>query len=408
MVFHVSCGELGLVESIYGWQVLDRVLARAAALLQDLRGSVLSGSAILAQNGVASEELLVFEPVASGAAGHAAETAARIARAIEEHLEAGLEAGGFAAMTPQLAFRVAQAPLKENPHFRFERVVYRALESARLQRAKREDRRQAGWGVELRRVIEERRIRTLWQPVVRLGTLEVVGHEVLSRATTIGPLEESGFLFSLSERLGLSRELDRVCRLSALGRLSGHPHGGRIFLNTRPLNMADPEWAGLTLKRGLQEAGLEPRDVVCEVPETARTEDGFFRGAAAVMREADYLREAAAALRGAGFSIALDEAGTGRSSLEVIRAMRPEYVKVHRSLVSGLDSSLLKQEVIATLASAAAETGGATVAVGIETRGELETLRRLGVPFGQGYLFAPPGSEPLAGIVQIGAAEAAR
>src|SRR5207249_869047 len=61
-LLHVTCGELGLVESIYGWQVLDRVMERAVEVVRGLQGRMLSRRALLAVNGVAGEEILVFEP----------------------------------------------------------------------------------------------------------------------------------------------------------------------------------------------------------------------------------------------------------------------------------------------------------------------------------------------------------
>jgi EAL domain-containing protein (putative c-di-GMP-specific phosphodiesterase class I) len=398
VVFLVSCGELGLVESLYGWQVLDRVLARAAGLLGSECADLLDPAAVLALNGVASEELLIFQPAPAGGAESASAGAERTARAIEKRLAEGFSDPAFASMTPHLSFRVSHATLRENPHFRFERIVYRALEQARSQHSRRETRRQEGLGLELRRVIQQRLIIPLYQPVVRLATGEVVGHEVFSRAGTAGPLEQPAFLFTLSERLGLSRELERVCRLAALSGLRAAGKVGRLFLNTRPLNMADPEWAGLPLRTALEEAGLSASDVVCEVPETSQTNDGFLRGASAVMREAEYLSEAAAAIRGAGFAVALDEAGTGRSSLELIESIRPDYLKIHRSLISGLDRSLLKQEVVASLRRAAQGAPTELVAVGVETAAERDALVALGIEHGQGWFFSRPLAAPLGSL----------
>lgn len=403
LLLHVTCGELGLVEAIYGWQVLDRVLRRTAELVESLRGSALSHRAVLAMNGVAGEEILVFEPGASDDAEVGPEQAALIAAAIESVLEDGFNDAGFSSMTPHLAFRVGFAMLEDNPHYRFERIVYRAVEQARSLEARREERRQAEWGSELRRIIQEQAFVTLYQPVVRLDTLEVFGHEVFSGGPDGGPLREPGFLFAMSERFGASRELDRLCRFAALnGPGEQGPGHGKVFLNTRPGNLSDPEWGGSRLLECLASHGLTRSDVVVEFPESGVPEPRFYRGAPAELRDLELVREASGVLRDHGFGIALDDVGTGRSSLEVIESVRPDYLKIDRSLVGGLDRNLLKQDVVASLLQIATKVGAEVIAVGIETRAELEALRSMGATLGQGFLFGRPSPTPHQGRLAIG------
>ena len=364
----MACGELGLVESIYGWQVLDRIMRRAAELIDSLRGSVLSTQAVLALNAVAGEEVLIFEPgsAASHRRGTGAEETAGTAAAVARKLEEGFGGEEFASMTPRLTFRVGYALIQDNAQFRFERIVYRALEQARTQRARREQRRRTEWGVELRRILRDGEIVSLYQPVVRLDDLATVGYEVFSSGPPTGPLNAPGLLFALAERLGLSTQLDRACRRAALS--LPLPDGAKLFLNTRPENLSDSEWEGID---------RDPANVVIEVAEPA-------------MHDAEMLRVPAARLKQRGFAIALDDVGTGYSSLRAIEASRPDFLKVDLSLVHELDRSLLKQEVVSSILQIASRIGAEVVAEGVETREELEALRRGGVRIGQGYLFGRP------------------
>ena len=376
-LLQVTCGDLGLVESIYGWQVLDRVMWKAVDLVRGLQGGALSPRVILALNGIAGEEILIFEPGEDAGKGIDAEEAARRASAVARALEAGFGSEGFHSMTPKLSFRVGYSLIQENPHFRFERIVYRALEQARTRQAKREQRRQTEWGAALRRIIRDGEVTTLYQPVVRLDTLEVVGYEAFSCGPGSGPLSAPGMLFALSERLGVSGELDRVCRRAAVRRAGPLPGEMKLFINTRPGNLADPEWGSEELLESLSRVHLRPEDVVIEVPEGA-------------VADAEALRGPVECLRGRGFRIALDDVGTGYSSVRSIEAVRPDYLKVDLSLVHEVDRSLLKQEVLTSLLQIAARVGAQVIAEGIETEEELSTVRRSGAHMGQGYFFARP------------------
>ena len=375
VLLHVTCGELGLVESLYGWQVLDRVLRRIVEAVSALKGSALSRRCQVALNGIAGEEILLFEPGAgddagrNGGEGPGPETAARLAVSVGRALEDGFAGPEFSTMSPRLTFRVGYALIEDNPQFRFERIVYRALDQARSQQARREQRRQAEWGAELRRLIREDALVTLFQPVVRLEDARVAGWEAFTTGPGSGPLGASGLLFALSERIGAADELDRAGRRLALMRARELPATGCLFLNTRPDALSDPDWR----------AGAQAERVVIELSETAVT---------AV--PAERLSGLVGPLRRRGYRFALDDAGTGYATRQAVEALRPEFVKIDASLVRDVDRHLLKQELVGSIVRLARASGGQTVAEGVETRREHDLLARHGVAMGQGFLFARP------------------
>ena len=89
--------------------------------------------------------------------------------------------------------------------------------------------------------------------------------------------------------------------------------------------------------------------------------------------------------------MAIDDAGAGFASLRHTLRIAPDIVKLDLSLTRDIDTDRAKRALAAALVSFAEEVGSALVAEGIETAGELQTLRDLGVGYGQGFFLARPG-----------------
>jgi EAL domain-containing protein (putative c-di-GMP-specific phosphodiesterase class I) len=97
-------------------------------------------------------------------------------------------------------------------------------------------------------------------------------------------------------------------------------------------------------------------------------------------------------LRRNGIRIAIDDTGSGYSSLAHILKLAPDFIKLDRELVSGIDVDPVRRALASTLVTFAAETGAQIIAEGVETEDELDVLRRLGVRFGQGYHLGHPST----------------
>jgi EAL domain-containing protein (putative c-di-GMP-specific phosphodiesterase class I)/GGDEF domain-containing protein len=379
-VLHVDVANLDLVESLYGWQVFDRVLARIADVLRRLPGTELPRGALLAVNGVAGDRIVAFLP--ENGSGKEVEPAdlARMAGATRVCLEQAFDEEEWAGLSPRLAFRVGHALLSEDPFYRFERRVHAAVEEARTLSVRRRRRAETVRGAELRRIIREAEIFSVFQPVVDLATGETIGHEALARGPKDSGFEMPAAMFAMSARLGVGVDLDRLCRRRAVqgsGAL-GETGRGKIFLNVLPGSLFDPEWFEESFAGLLSESSLSPRDLVLEVSERGADPD------------IDRLVSGLEALRDRGFGVALDDVGTGYASLATIEKVRPDYLKVDVSLVRGVDENLIKQELLSSLVHIARRIGAAVVAEGIESEKEAEAIRATGAPLGQGYLFAGP------------------
>jgi EAL domain-containing protein (putative c-di-GMP-specific phosphodiesterase class I) len=104
--------------------------------------------------------------------------------------------------------------------------------------------------------------------------------------------------------------------------------------------------------------------------------------------------------RGRGFRVALDDVGSGYSSLNLLHQLRPDFVKLDMELVRGVADDPYKATVASKLLELARSLGVATVAEGVETEGELRWVREQGADYTQGYLIARPQSSPAAGRLE--------
>jgi EAL domain-containing protein (putative c-di-GMP-specific phosphodiesterase class I) len=88
--------------------------------------------------------------------------------------------------------------------------------------------------------------------------------------------------------------------------------------------------------------------------------------------------------------LAIDDAGAGFASLRHVIELRPNYVKLDRGLIAGLDRDHARRAIVAGMVHFAQSAGCALIAEGVETESEHEVLLGLGVEFGQGYLYGRP------------------
>jgi hypothetical protein len=155
------------------------------------------------------------------------------------------------------------------------------------------------------------------------------------------------------------------------------PPGSFLSLNVSPAALLSAEVAAVL-----------PRDLTKIVIEL--TEDELFSSDEA-------LDAHLAALRARGARIAVDDAGAGYAGLQQLIRVRPDILKLDRSLVSGVHSDGSKIALLEALSRFATTTGAAVCAEGIEDVEDLRLLSRFDVTYAQGYVLAAPGA-PWPGI----------
>ncbi|MDW5593493.1 EAL domain-containing protein [Conexibacter stalactiti] len=213
------------------------------------------------------------------------------------------------------------------------------------------------------------------QPIVDLRSGEIHAYEALARFTLPGDLS-TGEAFALAERVGMREQLDLACFERALALLGQRPRGTRLAINVAGALLSQQQALGLLAALPDEQA----RDVVLEV-----TEDALVRDYAA-------LRQAVGPLLDRGMRLAVDDMGAGYAGLRHAIDLHPAYLKLDRALVHGIDRDPKRAALVDALLRYAEHAGSHIVAEGVETDGELAVLRRLGVPFAQGYLLARPAA----------------
>ena len=130
--------------------------------------------------------------------------------------------------------------------------------------------------------------------------------------------------------------------------------------------------------RELERTGLRPQDVVFEISEQESIADF------------DSFREIRDEYRSLGFRFALDDTGAGYASLQAVLQLEPEFIKVDRAFVAGLDTDPGKQTMLRAFQDVAQSMGSQIIGEGLDRLEELEMLGELGIAFGQGWLFGKP------------------
>ncbi|MDQ0114266.1 EAL domain-containing protein (putative c-di-GMP-specific phosphodiesterase class I) [Paenibacillus harenae] len=230
------------------------------------------------------------------------------------------------------------------------------------------------------RLMEQRSIDPVYQPILSLREDKVFGFEALTRTRERtwfeGPLE----LFSFAEQEGAAYVLDRLAREKAIEGCGGLRREQKLFINVMAQIIEDPEFSpGLTLSL-LERRGLSPHNVVFEITERNSIEDF-----GAVKKALEHYRSQ-------GYQIAIDDVGAGYSSLQSIVELRPDYLKVDRSIIQDIHQDEMKAHILHTLAQLAAKMDISIIAEGIEQEEELAKVRELGASYAQGYLLGRPAA----------------
>jgi PAS domain S-box-containing protein len=205
-----------------------------------------------------------------------------------------------------------------------------------------------------------------FQPIVELHTGAVVGYEALTRFAD-GALAD--VVFASAALVGLEVELEVATLEAALGAAAVLPPEAYLSLNASPALIGSGRLGPLLV-------GVDRR-ITLEITEHA------------VVADYAVLRREVAAL-GPTVHLAVDDAGAGYASLRHILELAPNFVKLDLGLIRGIDTDPARQALIAGMSYFAVKRNVRLVAEGIETAAELETLRSLGIPYGQGYLLGRP------------------
>jgi EAL domain-containing protein (putative c-di-GMP-specific phosphodiesterase class I)/CheY-like chemotaxis protein len=220
----------------------------------------------------------------------------------------------------------------------------------------------------------------VFQPIVELSSGRILGLEALARFTD-RPRRSPDTWFAEAAKVGLLEELELEAVRRAVGELRHVPTGAFLSINLSPETLGSDGLAEL----------IDPsvaRRIVIEITERSR------------IRGYDTLIARMRPLRALGVRFAIDDVGAGFSSLERVIHLEPDFMKLDGSTVTGLAEDPMRRALIERLVSFSDDIGVSVIAEGIEGRRDLDVLRTLYVPYGQGHYLGRPGPIPAAADVE--------
>ena len=235
--------------------------------------------------------------------------------------------------------------------------------------------------VDIAEIIRTENLIVHFQPVISVSRKMVSGLEGLIRgiSPTTHQIISPVTLFEAANNVGLTLELDRVCREKVIAAFNHIYHQNTdklLFLNVDTSILDRVEGSNYLMSQ-IQSYQIEPRNIVIEINETK-------------IQDNKTLQRFTDTYRKLGFLLALDDVGTGFSNMDRILLVKPDIIKLDISLVRNIHNDYFKQGVFKSLVNLSNNIGALVIAEGVETEEEAIEVLRLGGHMIQGYFFSKP------------------
>ncbi|WP_258000450.1 EAL domain-containing protein [Bacillus sp. Marseille-P3661] len=248
--------------------------------------------------------------------------------------------------------------------------------------------------MELQRIIKNNSLATYFQPILNLESGDTLGYEALNRPVSkffcntesfydfVGQTDQVFLFECFCRNVSMKRFIDRY-KDEKLKRNS------LLFINIHPHVLLDTNYhSGETLQL-LCDLGIEPNQIVFELTEkSAVTDFGQFE-------------KVLSNYRSQGFRIAIDDVGSGYNSLKTLVYLKPEFIKLDKSIIQHIDRNSEQQKLVTLLIEYANQSDTKIIAEGIERLEELSYIREKGVHYGQGYALGRPKENLVPGYVPL-------
>lgn len=216
-------------------------------------------------------------------------------------------------------------------------------------------------------ILEKKRIKPVFQPIVSLSDGKIIGYEALSRIVEPQEIMSSEELFHLACLYGKIWELEQLCRSRILEKyheLCSKNKGSKLFLNVNPMVIHDKEFRIGFTSQCLKQYNLDIEDIVFEVTERSAVED--MRGFKDTIRH----------YKSQGYEIAIDDVGACYSGLNLICDIVPHYIKLDMALIHDIHKEPIKYAMVKSLVEFANLTNIQLVAEGIDCSAVCYEIRK--------------------------------
>jgi len=237
----------------------------------------------------------------------------------------------------------------------------------------------------LRRAINQLEFTVMFQPQFALDSGALVGCEALLRwPQGNGGMVPPAEFIPMAERSGLIIPLGHFvlaesCRAWVRWRALCN-RAIKLSVNVSAVQLAQSDFVD-HLERVLTETAMDPHCLCLEVTESV------------AMKDPEAVITRFQAIRALGVELAIDDFGTGHSSLAYLKQLECHYIKIDQCFVAGAADDPGSQQIIASVVEMAASFQMQTIAEGVETREQLQHLRRVGCDLAQGFLLGHPVGE---------------
>lgn len=229
----------------------------------------------------------------------------------------------------------------------------------------------------IQRGLAEDRFVLAYQPIARAGDREVIYYEALSRLLLpSGEIVSGGPYVEAAEKLGLIRRLDIRALTLVMDDLQTSP-SLKLSVNVSPETLADPAWLSM-LVAGARRDASALRRLTIEITETA------------ALSRIDDLRHMVATVRDLGCRIAIDDFGSGHTSLRMLRDIKPDWLKIDGAFIRDIGQDADAVVFVRALTTLASHFGIRTVAEFVQDEASAALLAELGISAFQGRLIGEP------------------
>ncbi|MDF2922972.1 MAG: RNase stability modulator [Paenibacillaceae bacterium] len=381
-IIYVDTVEYAGLELSMGRAFCDRIVGITGQVLQDL---LLSRTDVIGVESL-GDDWIVFAGFGQQDPVLGRSRLKELTCLVKRRLEEGLQEAGGSTSLSAYAGCCLLAGGNGGSAAQLEQMIYsavkRSIRSIHLPATLEED---LSKREEFLSIISTHNITSVYQPIVSLRDASVFGFEALTRGPRDSEFQSPLALFGYAEAHGELYALDRLAREKAIEGCHSLQKEQRVFINIPAQVINDPQFApGITLQ-ALKRCGISPHNVVLELTERSSIED--FATAKRILQH----------YRNQGYQIAIDDAGAGYSSLQAIAELKPDFIKVDRSLIMNIHQDKMKEMILETFVSFARKMSIRIIAEGIESWEELKKLSQMGVHYGQGFLLGrpAPGLQPL-------------
>jgi diguanylate cyclase (GGDEF)-like protein len=238
------------------------------------------------------------------------------------------------------------------------------------------------WSTRIKNAMADGTLALYFQPIVSFQNRSILCHEVLIRlndTTKMEPVHPAAFMISV-QRSGQAARLDRFVITRAIESLAAHSDTC-ISINISGSSFASPDFSDF-VESLLARFGINPARIIFELTENEVITN--ITTAIAIM----------SSLKTRGFRFALDDFGSGTSSLNYLKSLPVDLIKIDGAFINRLQEDPFNQAVVRAVRALSASLKIPMVAEHVETQAVVDLLSFIGVEYAQGYLIGEPRTPP--------------